>query len=182
MAGSPSYGGVANNINSIPFSAVERVEVLTDGGSALYGSDALAGVVNVIMRKDFEGAEAYVYQGSPERSGGEQEAFGFTAGLTSDVGNVVISFEHDSREIVYMADRWWSQRNFVDGKDANSATSYFDTLNASFYSCNMFSYASPGFGYEAIPDCVGQPDFLAEVNLRLWWRRSSTLSLQPNHG
>ena len=67
MAGSPSYGGVANNINSIPFSAVERVEVLTDGGSALYGSDALAGVVNVIMRKDFEGAEAYVYQGSPER-------------------------------------------------------------------------------------------------------------------
>ena len=161
MAGSPSYGGVANNINSIPFSAVERVEVLTDGGSALYGSDALAGVVNVIMRKDFEGAEAYVYQGSPERSGGEQEAFGFTAGLTSDVGNVVISFEHDSREIVYMADRWWSQRNFVDGKDANSATSYFDTLNASFYSCNMFSYASPGFGYEAIPNCVGQSDFLA---------------------
>ena len=51
MAGSPSYGGVANNINSIPFSAVERVEILTDGGSALYGSDALAGVVNVIMKK-----------------------------------------------------------------------------------------------------------------------------------
>ena len=91
MAGSPSYGGVANNVNSIPFSAVERVEILTDGGSALYGSDALAGVVNVIMRKDFEGAEAFVYRGRPERAGGEQEAFGFTAGLTSDVGNVVIS-------------------------------------------------------------------------------------------
>ena len=165
MAGSPSYGGVANNINSIPFSAVERVEILTDGGSALYGSDALAGVVNVIMKKDFEGAEAYVYQGSPERGGGEQEAFGFTAGLTSDLGNVVISFEHDSREIVYMADRWWSQRNFVDGKDASNATSYFDTLNASFYSCNMFSYASPGFGYEAIPDCVGQSDFLGGGNV-----------------
>ena len=161
MAGSPSYGGVANNINSIPFSAVERVEILTDGGSALYGSDALAGVVNVIMKKDFEGAEAYVYRGAPERAGGEQEAFGFTAGLTSDIGNVVISFEHDSREIVYMKDRWWSQRNFIDGEDANSATSYFDTLNASFYSCNMFSYASPGFGYEAIPACIGNPDFLA---------------------
>ena len=164
MAGSPSYGGVANNINSIPFSAVERVEILTDGGSALYGSDALAGVVNVIMKKDFEGAEAYVYEGSPERGGGDQSAFGFTAGLTSDVGNVVISFEHDSREIVYMADRWWSQRNFVDGKDASNATSYFDTLNASFYSCNMWSYASPGFGYEAIPACVGQSDFLGGGN------------------
>ena len=164
MAGSPSYGGVASNINSIPFSAVERVEILTDGGSALYGSDALAGVVNVIMKKDFEGAEAYIYSGNPERGGGEQEAYGFTAGLTSDLGNVVISFEHDSREIVYMADRWWSQRNFIDGKDASNATSYFDTLNASFYSCNMFSYASPGFGYEAIPDCVGQSDFLGNGN------------------
>ena len=164
MAGSPSYGGVASNINSIPFSAVERVEILTDGGSALYGSDALAGVVNVIMKKDFEGAEAYIYSGNPERGGGEQEAFGFTAGLTSELGNVVISFEHDSREIVYMADRWWSQRNFVDGKDASNATSYFDTLNASFYSCNMWSYASPGFGYEAIPACVGQSDFLGGGN------------------
>ena len=164
MAGSPSYGGVASNINSIPFSAVERVEILTDGGSALYGSDALAGVVNVIMKKDFEGAEAYIYSGNPERGGGEQEAFGFTAGLTSELGNVVISFEHDSREIVYMADRWWSQRNFIDGKDASNATSYFDTLNASFYSCNMWSYASPGFGYEAIPACVGQSDFLGNGN------------------
>ena len=164
MAGSPSYGGVAANINSIPFSAVERVEILTDGGSALYGSDALAGVVNVIMKKDFEGAEAFVFKGDPKREGGEQEAYGFTAGLSSDLGNVVISFEHDEREIVYMADRWWSQRNFVDGKDASNATSYFDTLNASFYSCNMWSYASPGFGYEAIPACVGQGDFLGGGN------------------
>jgi len=161
MPGSPSYGGVAANLNSIPFSAVERVEILTDGGSALYGSDALAGVVNVIMKKDFEGAEAYIFKGDPKREGGEQEAYGFTAGLSSDLGNVVISFEHDERDIVYMADRWWSQRNFVDGKDASSATSFFDTLNASFYSCNMWSYASPGFGYEAIPACVGQSDFLA---------------------
>ena len=61
MAGSPSYGGVAANINSIPFSAVERVEILTDGASALYGSDALAGVINIIMTKDFEGAELSIY-------------------------------------------------------------------------------------------------------------------------
>ena len=67
-------------------------------------------------------------------------SFGFTAGLTSDVGNVVISFEHDSREIVYMADRWWSQRNFVDGKDANSATSYFDTLNAEGFTLVICSH------------------------------------------
>jgi iron complex outermembrane receptor protein len=105
MAGSPSYGGVAANINSIPFGAVERVEILTDGASALYGSDALAGVVNIIMKKDFEGVEFNLYQGSPERAGGDQEAFSLTGGLSTDVGNVVFSFEHDDRDIVYMKDR-----------------------------------------------------------------------------
>jgi len=160
MAGSPSYGGVAANINSIPFAAVERVEILTDGASAVYGSDALAGVINIIMKKDFEGAELSYYTGSPERAGGDQESFSFTAGLSSDVGNVVISFEHDDRDIVYMKDRWWSQNNYYPGVTEATATSYFDTINASFYSCNMWSYAGPGFGYEAIPACVGNSDFL----------------------
>ncbi|MDP2380123.1 MAG: TonB-dependent receptor plug domain-containing protein [Pseudohongiella sp.] len=52
-------GGEFVDINTIPLVMVERVEVLTDGGSALYGSDAVAGVVNVIMRTDFEGLEIY---------------------------------------------------------------------------------------------------------------------------
>ena len=161
MAGSPSYGGVAANINSIPFGAVERVEILTDGASALYGSDALAGVVNIIMKKDFEGVEFNLYQGSPERAGGDQEAFSLTGGLSTDVGNVVFSFEHDDRDIVYMKDRWWSSPNYRAGYDASNATLAFShTLNASFYSCNLWSYSGAGIGYQAIPDCVGQADFL----------------------
>ncbi|HBN14259.1 MAG TPA: TonB-dependent receptor, partial [Pseudohongiella sp.] len=52
-------GGEFVDINTIPLVMVERVEVLTDGGSALYGSDAVAGVVNVIMRTEFEGLEIY---------------------------------------------------------------------------------------------------------------------------
>jgi iron complex outermembrane receptor protein len=161
MAGSPSYGGVAANINSIPFGAVERVEILTDGASALYGSDALAGVVNIIMKKDFEGVEFSVYQGSPERAGGDQSAFSMIGGLSTDVGNVVFSFEHDDRDIVYMSDRWWSSPNYRDGYDASNATKAFShTLGASFYSCNLWSYSGAGIGYQAIPDCVGQSDFL----------------------
>ncbi len=69
-------GGEFVDINTIPLVMVERVEVLTDGGSALYGSDAVAGVVNVIMRTDFEGLEVYgdvqaldAYKSAQDRTG-----------------------------------------------------------------------------------------------------------------
>lgn len=52
-------GGEFADINAIPLVMTERVEILTDGGSALYGADAVAGVVNVIMRTEFEGLEIY---------------------------------------------------------------------------------------------------------------------------
>ena len=47
--------GDATDMNSIPMAAVERIEILTDGASAIYGSDAIGGVINVVLRKDFEG-------------------------------------------------------------------------------------------------------------------------------
>ena len=55
------------NLDSIPFSAIERVEVLKDGASAVYGSDAIGGVINFILRQDFRGAEATLYYGAPTR-------------------------------------------------------------------------------------------------------------------
>ena len=55
-----SFGNGAANINGLPFSAIERVEVLTDGASAIYGADAQAGVVNFIMRDDYQGGETLV--------------------------------------------------------------------------------------------------------------------------
>ena len=183
MAGSPSYGGVAANINSIPFAAVERVEILTDGASALYGSDALAGVINIIMKKDFEGAELSIYSGSPERAGGDQEAYSFTAGISSDVGNVVLSFEHDDRDIVYMKDRHWSGRNYRDGYDATTADQAFThTLNGSFYSCNMYSAYGSGYGYEAIPGCVGNDAFLAGGQLFSYGHNAADGSYDRSQG
>ena len=56
-AGASVSGGEFVNINAIPQIMTERIEVLTDGGSAIYGADAVAGVVNIIMRNDFEGIE-----------------------------------------------------------------------------------------------------------------------------
>ena len=58
------------NLDSIPFSAIERVEVLKDGASAIYGSDAIGGVINFITRNDYRGIEATAYYGAPTRGGG----------------------------------------------------------------------------------------------------------------
>ena len=63
-------GAEGVNLASIPFAAIERVEVLKDGASAVYGSDAIGGVINFIMRQDFTGVEATAWYGAPTRSGG----------------------------------------------------------------------------------------------------------------
>jgi len=58
------------DLNTIPMAMIERVEVLKDGASAVYGSDAIGGVVNVITRRDFDGAEASAYAGTSQRGDG----------------------------------------------------------------------------------------------------------------
>jgi len=67
-------GGEFVDLNAIPLVMTERVEVLTDGGSALYGADAVAGVVNIIMRTDFEGLEVYGDLQGVEAAGGQFDA------------------------------------------------------------------------------------------------------------
>lgn len=101
--------GTAVDVNSIPLSAVDRVEVLRDGASSIYGSDAVAGVVNFILRKNFNGIEGSAYLGSPTRSGGGQT---YKAGLVGGFGdidrdgyNVLLSFDYTKDKALYGADR-----------------------------------------------------------------------------
>jgi iron complex outermembrane receptor protein len=70
-----SASGVSGSadVNTIPLAIVERIEVLEDGASAIYGSDAIAGVINIITRRNFDGAEAHAYYGEYEDGGGTTE-------------------------------------------------------------------------------------------------------------
>jgi iron complex outermembrane receptor protein len=91
-------GGFAVNIDSIPLSAIERVEVLTDGASALYGADAVAGVVNFILKKDTTEGSAYYNISDPEGSGGGGWNAGLSKGfgtLSSDGYNMLFTYSHD---------------------------------------------------------------------------------------
>ena len=74
-AASGGAAGSSVDINSIPIAAIERIEILKDGASAVYGSDAIAGVVNFILRKNFQGAEVTATGGTPtDRGGGQNQS------------------------------------------------------------------------------------------------------------
>lgn len=75
-------GGI--DLNMIPTAAIERVEILRDGASATYGSDALGGVVNIITRKDFNGAQLEARTKVPEQAGGADRTYTFTSGGSSE--------------------------------------------------------------------------------------------------
>ena len=74
-------GGGTVNLNQIPLAAIERVEVLKDGASAIYGTDAIGGVINFILRKDFTGAEVSAYGTMTDQGGGNSRKYSGTLGF-----------------------------------------------------------------------------------------------------
>ena len=93
------------DLNSIPSSAVERIEILKDGASAIYGSDAIAGVVNIILRKDYKGVEFTAGAGSS--AGKNDYRFAATGGfgdLGRDKYSVLGVFDYYKRDEVLLAD------------------------------------------------------------------------------
>ncbi|TKB54678.1 TonB-dependent receptor domain-containing protein [Ferrimonas aestuarii] len=118
MAKSPVLDGGASNINTIPMAAVDRIEILTDGASAIYGTDAIAGVVNVILKKDFEGVMFEGRLEEPDRDGGgNSNSLSFTGGLSSDKGNLVFTIEHYEQDKIMMKDRWFANARVLPGGD-----------------------------------------------------------------
>ncbi len=99
-----STGGYSD-LSSIPTSIVERIEVLADGASALYGSDAVAGVVNVITRKNFDGAEASAYIGQYDQGDGEKQIYNFLIGSAGERSQVSLGVEYSDEKSVNAADR-----------------------------------------------------------------------------
>ncbi|MCR9270731.1 MAG: TonB-dependent receptor [Hyphomonadaceae bacterium] len=140
---------VAPDINLIPSALVERVDILTDGASSIYGSDAVAGVVNVILRDDFEGFEIAANATQPENPGGEELQVSFIAGGSFDRGNLTIGGEFYNRTAVLAGDR----DNFNDclrdievGTDGGVRSVCLDNRpdNSVFLSGTGFVFSTPG--------------------------------------
>ena len=147
------FGGTtatAVDVNSIPLSAIERVEVLKEGASSLYGSDAIAGVVNFILKRDYAGAEATIGGGSPTRTGGGKEVRGSAymgfGNLDRDRYNVNFGVGYEKIDPILGKDRGFARNINVDMNNDLSSTIAFPA-NV-LYGATFSSLASPAF-----PNC-----------------------------
>ncbi|HLF31735.1 MAG TPA: TonB-dependent receptor plug domain-containing protein [Xanthomonadales bacterium] len=92
---------------TIPSTMIERIEILKDGASAVYGADAVAGVVNIITRRDFEGVEFNAQTADWFDSEGKQNSFGVIGGTQFEGGNFVFGAEYVDQQESYQADVPW---------------------------------------------------------------------------
>jgi iron complex outermembrane receptor protein len=140
-----SASGVSGSadLNTIPLAIVERIEVLEDGASAIYGSDAIAGVVNIITRRKFDGAMVHVKAGSYGHGGDDKEA-DITVGAGGDRSTSIFSASYVKQEGISAAE--WDQSSVpVPGTGLAAGSS--GTPQGRFIFCDprILTAGSPGF-------------------------------------
>jgi iron complex outermembrane receptor protein len=123
-----SGAGSAVDINQIPLGAIERIEILKDGGSAIYGADAVAGVFNIITRKDFNGYEAKVGYGMSSEGDAKEKRFALSGGwgnLDEDRWNTLLTIDFFKRDPLYRKDRDISKTSDFRSKGGSDGRSSF---------------------------------------------------------
>ncbi len=106
-AGATLTGGVVD-LNSIPTNAIERVEILKDGASAIYGSDAIGGVVNIITRRRMNGVELSGYTGTSQHADGTVYDLSALGGAASDKGSFILGAGYYDQKLMYASARTWA--------------------------------------------------------------------------
>ncbi len=128
VASSPfgdNFGGVQASfvdLNTIPVAAVESVEILKAGGSAIYGSDAIAGVVNIILRSDYNGMEISTEYGQAARSDIGEQTHSLVAGLISGKAQMMIFLDYFHRNSSFLRDRPISKKFAFNSSNGGQAT------------------------------------------------------------
>ncbi|TMO77857.1 TonB-dependent receptor [Pseudoalteromonas sp. S3785] len=139
--GSPTLGGASANLNAIPMAAVERIDIMTEGASSIYGSDAMAGVVNVIMKENFEGLTFNIGAGHRDQDEGTTSTeFSVVGGVSNDKGNITFSFDHQSRKGISDADRDYTKAQLGDLDGDGDIEAYTaDTVGWSYFGATVLS-------------------------------------------
>lgn len=186
-------GGVsAFDLNAIPLSAVSSIEVLKDGASSIYGSDAVAGVVNILTKKD-SGSEIDLFYSAPEEKGGEQlRASATWSGKVTDRGNLLVSLDYTKRDELARGDRSYFNcgQPYVFNQDGTRAdlidptTGTFKCQDLLWGHVWMYNYLSPtaiGRPWQGLPQLL-QFDYtgaLAGNGLAPWGPNDFGLILPP---
>jgi len=164
------------DLNSIPMAAIERIEVLKDGSSAIYGSDAISGVVNIITKKRFEGAEFNVFTGVSPRGDGVSYSVDGTGGVTSEKGSILASATYYQQYPVFAGNRpYASPQLFFDGSPGGGG--YFPSGSSTTPPGRILSFgagqtdptASPLFN-QLVTDNPTAGSFVRDPSAPLGWR------------
>lgn len=120
-------GGTSNFVDTstFPTSAVERVEILTGGASAIYGSDAIGGVVNIILKKKYDRTTLNLRHENPQAGGRDTDKVSLTTGFASDFGQTMLVVEYRKDEMLRAGQREFTQLGGPDGTDIDSSTSAY---------------------------------------------------------
>ncbi len=102
------FGGIVD-LGMFPIDAVDRIEVLTDGSSAIYGSDAIGGVLNILLRKDYQGAETNIRFDTLSQGGGETKFIGQTFGHAWQGGNALVALQYQDADAIHSDERSFTQ-------------------------------------------------------------------------
>jgi outer membrane receptor protein involved in Fe transport len=143
----PINASMAVSINTIPSAAIERIETITGGASSVYGADAVAGVVNFITKRDFEGFD-FDMQAGQTTLGDDQEyrlSGVFGANLSENRGNVMLGFERSSRSEIRKVDRDFYREGFTDPAS---------NIGATFWSASGFSVNAANLPSQAAVNAI----------------------------
>ena len=108
---SPVTANQAIDLNIIPLSAIDRIEILTDSASAIYGSDALGGVINMILRKDYDGLDVATSVQRPTREGADSDRGEIVLGGSTNRGRFLFTADFRNKTHIASADRFYSKGN-----------------------------------------------------------------------
>jgi len=156
------------DLNSIPLGAVDRIEILNDGGSATYGTDAIAGVVNLILKSEYQGAEIFNYYGISQRGDDETYHGYIVGGLTQKFGDasklsIVTAVDYYTSSPIMQQDRAFTQFNH-----SLYSPNYPGFITAYPFYTGTFNDAA-GNSYQVAPGTKGpavtQSDFLINTSV-----------------
>ena len=151
----------SSDLNAIPTAIVDRIEITRDGASTIYGSDAIAGVINIITKKHFDGMAFQAQYSQTDKQDGETTLVAATVGTTSEKGNVFFSLQYTDRKAIYQGERDFSACPFFEANGAiicggSGTIPYGQFVNANFNghlkdpitgNVRPFDLATDGFNY-----------------------------------
>ncbi|MFK2878651.1 TonB-dependent receptor plug domain-containing protein [Rhodanobacter hydrolyticus] len=191
-----AYGGFtqAVDISAIPVAAVERIEIVPDGASAIYGSDAVGGVGNVILKRDYDGITVGARYGEATDGGLITREYDITAGTTWRSGGLIATYKDESVDPVYSSQRSYTTQlvnptTLYPGSDlhsgllsvhqslGDSAELRLDALRTA--RDQLFLYNNSGINSRATPDTTTT---LVSPSLEIWLPNDWTLSLAATSG